>query len=84
MSKGHSEAVDCEIAVFTPLSSLYSLIDSTMFYYPLFVLMIFTVIFLKTFIAMKFFIKPVERFISLLTGWDPAVTVNPLNLIFII
>lgn len=79
MSKGHSEAVDCEIAVFTPLSSLYSLIDSTMFYYPLFVLMIFSVIFLKTFIAMKFFIKPVESFISLLTGWDPGSDSKPLK-----
>ncbi len=79
MSKGRSEAVECDIAVFTPLSSVYSLVDSTMIYYPLFILIIFTVLFLRTFFVMKFFIKPVESFISILTGWIPGSCIMPVK-----
>jgi len=79
MSKGRSEAMDCDIAVFTPLSAVYSLIDSTMIYYPILVIMIFSVLLIKTFIAMKFFVKPVESFTSLLTGWSPGSGTSPVR-----
>jgi len=82
MSKGRSEAVDCDIAVFTPLSSVYSLIDSMKLYYPVFVVMIFLVLLLKILIAMKFFVKPVESFISLLSGWSPGSKTIPLKSFF--
>ncbi|HRX49149.1 MAG TPA: response regulator [Spirochaetota bacterium] len=79
MSKGRSEAVDCDIAVFTPLSSVYSLVDSMKIYYLLFIVMIITVIFLKTLIAVKFFIKPVESFSSIISGWIPGNVIQPLK-----
>ncbi len=79
MSKGSSEALGCDIAVFTPISSVYGLVESMKIYYPLFVLIIFIVIFLRTFIAMKLFIKPVESFISILTRWVPGNTSVPVK-----
>jgi hypothetical protein len=79
MSKGRSEAMDCDIAVFTPLSAVYSLIDSTMIYYPILVIMMFSVLLIKLLIAMKFFVKPVESFTSLLTGWSPGSGISPVR-----
>lgn len=79
MSKGRSEAIDCNIAALTPLSSVYNLIDSMKIYYPLLVVMIFTVIFLKTLIAVKYFVKPVESFLSILAGWVPGSSTMPVT-----
>jgi len=70
ITKGVSESIGCGIAVLTPVSVIYRILDSMKIFFIIFSAAAVVLLAVKLYLMMKILVVPVEKFTSLIWDWD--------------
>jgi PAS domain S-box-containing protein len=79
-TRKRSEMLDYDIAIFTPLSQIYIILEWVKWFFIIFIIMISGIIIIKIALQGAYIIRPLENFAALIHNWsasDASMTAPP-------